>query len=76
VTVSGVVRAEESLPDVLRRVAPSVVQVEVDKEAVGSGFVYPTPRHVTTVYTAINDDGEVWVVQGRKLWILASSSGR
>lgn len=62
VMVPGVTLAEESLPDMLRRVAPSVVQVVVDEEAVGSGFVYPTPRHVTTAYTAVNHDGEVWVV--------------
>jgi hypothetical protein len=46
----------------LRRVAPSVVQIKADKEAVGTGFVYPTPRHVTTSYTVANHDGELTVV--------------
>lgn len=50
------------MPDMLRRVAPSVVQIKVDKDAVGSGFVYPTPRHVTTAYSSVNRDGEISVV--------------
>jgi hypothetical protein len=54
--------AQESMPDMLRRIAPSVVQIKADKEAVGTGFVYPTPRHVTTSFTVANHDAELTVV--------------
>ena len=54
--------AQESMPDMLRRVAPSVVRITVDGEAVGSGFVYPTPRHITTSYSVVNRDGKLMVV--------------
>lgn len=46
----------------LVRVAPTVVQIKVGEETVGSGFVYPTPRHVTTAYSVVNRDGELRVV--------------
>jgi S1-C subfamily serine protease len=46
----------------LRRVAPGIVQIKVGDEAVGSGFVYPTPKHVTTAYSVVNRDGELNVV--------------
>jgi S1-C subfamily serine protease len=55
--------AQESVPDVLRRVAPSVVRIKVGDE-LGSGFVYPTARHVTTSYTLVNHEGELELVLG------------
>ncbi len=60
--VSRAAYAQESMPDMLLRVAPSVVQIKVGEEAVGSGFVYPTQRHVTTSYSVVNRDGELVVI--------------
>jgi hypothetical protein len=46
-SAQSVALAEEPIPDVLRRVAPAVVQIRMGDDLTGSGFVYPTPRHVT-----------------------------
>jgi hypothetical protein len=55
------VRAE-TLPDVLRRVAPKVVRVQYDEDSIGTGFVYPDDRHITTAYSVVNRKGEPEVV--------------
>lgn len=62
--VAQVAKAEESVPDMLRRVAPSIVRIKSDDDVAGSGFVYPTSRHVVTSYTAVNHDGELLVEVG------------
>ena len=54
---------QEALPNMLWRVAPSIVQVHVGDQW-GSGFVYPTPRHVTTAYSVVNRNDDVEVVLG------------
>lgn len=59
---AGVVRAQEVTADVLLRAAGSVVRIKADADAVGSGFIYPTSKHVTTAYTAINHHGDLSVV--------------
>jgi hypothetical protein len=59
---AGVARAQEVTADVLLRAAPAVVRIKADDDAVGSGFIYPTSKHVTTAYTAINHHGDLTVV--------------
>lgn len=54
--------AQEPIPDVLRRVAPAVVQIRMGDDLTGSGFVYPTPRHVTTSYSVVNHHSDPTVV--------------
>jgi len=53
-------RAEDRWPAVFEHAAPSVVQVRVG-EGWGSGFVYPTSRHVVTAYSVVNQEGPLTV---------------
>ncbi len=56
----------ETLPDVLRRVAPKIVRVQYDEDSIGTGFVYPDERHITTAYSVVNRKGDPEVVRGRE----------
>ncbi len=60
--VEHAAHAQESTSEMLVRVAPSVVQIRAGEDAVGTGFVYPTRRHVTTAYSVVNRDGALTVV--------------